>query len=173
MNRILIFLTIFTTFGIILKIDPMQSEQMEARDVSINISSEANEQNPLLQTWKGEYGGYPAFDKVRVKDFIPAFDIAMSTGLSEIQKIADNPEAATFDNTFVPMEKSGQDLSRIIAIYGVWSSTMNSDEFSEVESVVEPKLSAYYDKISQNAKLFSRIETIYRSPGYKSLSPEA
>ena len=173
MNRILIFLTIFTTFGIILKIDPMQSEQMEARDVSISISSEANEQNPLLQTWKGEYGGYPAFDKVRVKDFIPAFDIAMSNGLSEIQKIADNPEAATFDNTFVPMEKSGQDLSRIIAIYGVWSSTMNSDEFSEVESVVEPKLSAYYDKISQNAKLFSRIETIYRSPGYKSLSPEA
>ncbi len=140
-----------------------------------NISSDniSGDLNPLLQPWSGNYGGYPAFDKVQIKDFIPAFEVAMKEGLNEVEKIANNPAPPTFDNTMLELEKSGHSISRLIAIYGVWSSTMNSDEFQNVETTIEPKLSEYSDKISQNSKLFKRIEKIYTSEEYKTLSPEA
>ena len=139
------------------------------------VSSEnvSEDQNPLLQPWSGNYGGYPAFDKVKIKDFLPAFEVAMKEGLNEIEKIANNPAPPTFENTMLELEKSGHSISRLIAIYGVWSSTMNSDEFQNVETIIEPKLSEYSDKIAQNSKLFKRIEKIYNSEEYKTLSTEA
>ena len=139
------------------------------------VSSEnvSEDQNPLLQPWSGNYGGYPAFDKVKIKDFLPAFEVAMKEGLNEIEKIANNPAPPTFENTMLELEKSGHSISRLIAIYGVWSSTMNSDEFQNVETIIEPKLSEYSDKIAQNSKLFKRIEKIYNSEEYKTLSLEA
>ena len=139
------------------------------------VSSEnvSEDQNPLLQPWSGNYGGYPAFDKVKIKDFLPAFEVAFKEGLNEIEKIANNPAPPTFENTMLELEKSGHSISRLIAIYGVWSSTMNSDEFQNVETIIEPKLSEYSDKIAQNSKLFKRIEKIYTSEEYKTLSLEA
>ena len=139
------------------------------------VSSEnvSEDQNPLLQPWSGNYGGYPAFDKVKIKDFLPAFEVAMKEGLNEIEKIANNPAPPTFENTMLELEKSGHSISRLIAIYVVWSSTMNSDEFQNVETIIEPKLSEYSDKIAQNSKLFKRIEKIYNSEEYKTLSLEA
>jgi len=97
----------------------------------------------------------------------------MKEGLNEIEKIANNPAPPTFENTMLELEKSGHSISRLIAIYGVWSSTMNSDEFQNVETIIEPKLSEYSDKIAQNSKLFKRIEKIYNSEEYKTLSLEA
>lgn len=139
----------------------------------VSTDNVSGDLNPLLQPWSGNYGGYPAFDKVKIKDFLPAFEVAMKEGLNEIEKIANNPAPPTFDNTMLELEKSGHSISRLIAIYGVWSSTMNSDEFQNVETIIEPKLSEYSDKISQNSKLFKRIEKIYTSEEYKTLSPEA
>lgn len=69
------------------------------------VSSEnvSEDQNPLLQPWSGNYGGYPAFDKVKIKDFLPAFEVAMKEGLNEIEKIANNPAPPTFENTMLEL----------------------------------------------------------------------
>ncbi|HLZ78920.1 MAG TPA: M3 family peptidase, partial [Sphingomonas sp.] len=56
---------------------------------------------PLLQPWTGPYGGVPAFDRVKVADFEPALKQAMTMQLKEIDAIASNPAAPTFDNTIV------------------------------------------------------------------------
>src|SRR5690554_4559339 len=57
------------------------------------------EENPLLVEWTGPYGGVPPFDRVRVEDFEPALEAAMREQLEEIDRIAANPEAPTFENT--------------------------------------------------------------------------
>jgi peptidyl-dipeptidase Dcp len=118
----------------------------------------------LLAPWKGPYGGVPPFDQVRVADLKPALLDAMGENLAEIDAIAKNPQAPTFDNTIVALERSGRRLSRVSAIYGVWASTMSTTEFQAVEREMQPKLAAFGDKIHQNEALFRRIAAVYESP---------
>ena len=172
MFKTLSLLSVFTIFGFLFN-DIYMNQNNPIPTTVVSTDNVSGDLNPLLQPWSGNYGGYPAFDKVKIKDFLPAFEVAMKEGLNEIEKIANNPAPPTFDNTMLELEKSGHSISRLIAIYGVWSSTMNSDEFQNVETIIEPKLSEYSDKISQNSKLFKRIEKIYTSEEYKTLSPEA
>ncbi|MBK8355857.1 MAG: M3 family metallopeptidase [Saprospiraceae bacterium] len=172
MFKTLSLLSVFTIFGFFFN-DIYMNQNNLIPTTFVSSENVSEDQNPLLQPWSGNYGGYPAFDKVKIKDFLPAFEVAMKEGLNEIEKIANNPAPPTFDNTMLELEKSGHSISRLIAIYGVWSSTMNSDEFQNVETIIEPKLSEYSDKIAQNSKLFKRIEKIYNSEEYKTLSLEA
>lgn len=124
---------------------------------------EKQPKNPLLAEWTGPYGGIPPFDKVRVSDFKPALEAAMAEHLAEIDKIANDKESPTFENTIVALEKAGAQLDRVSTVYGIWSSNMNSDEFSAVEAEMDPKLAAHYDKVTQNTALFKRIETVYNN----------
>jgi peptidyl-dipeptidase Dcp len=128
--------------------------------------------NPLLAKWDGPYGGVLPFDKVKIADFSPALQQAMADNLIEIDTIANDPSAPTFANTFVPLEESGDELNRVQTLFGVWSSSLNTPEFQPIQAEMQPKLAAHYDKITQNAKLFKRIEAVYRSPETKKLTPE-
>ena len=128
--------------------------------------------NPLTQPWTGPYGGVPPFDKVEIADFKPALDEAMAENLKEIDAIANNPAKPTFANTFVPLERSGEMLSRVSRIFGIWSTSLNTDEFQPVQAEMQPKLTAHYDKITQNTALFKRIEAVYNSPGKAKLTKE-
>src|SRR6267378_3978071 len=130
------------------------------------------EPNPLLAQWQGPYGGVPPFDKVQVSLFKPALEAAMTEQLAEVEKIAKDTTAPTFENTIVAMERAGQTLDRVITIYGVWGSTMASPEFQVVQREMAPKLAAFNDKITQNEALFKRIELVYNSPAKKKLSSE-
>ncbi len=117
--------------------------------------------NILLLEWSGEYGGTPAFDKMNIKDIKPAFEKGMEEKLSEIDAITNNTETPTFENTIVPLEKSGKTLDRVFTYYGIWSSNMSSPEFRAIESEMAPILSEFNSKISQNLELFKRIKTVY------------
>ena len=73
---------------------------------------------------------------------------------AEIDAIADNPAAPTFENTIVALEGAGQPLDRVFTYYGIWSSNRSSPEFREIQQRMAPKLSEYGSKITQNERLF-------------------
>ena len=127
---------------------------------------------PLLAAWGGPHGGVPAFDRVRVADFKPALEAAMAENLAEINAIASNPAAPTFENTIAALERSGQTLTRVSTIYDVWSSTLNDATFGAIETEMAPKLAAFNDQITQNPVLFKRIEAVYNSAATKRLTAE-
>ena len=135
-------------------------------------SAAARADMPLLAPWGGPHGGVPAFDKVRVADFKPALTAAMAENLAEINAIATNPAAPTFENTIAAMERAGQTLTRVSAVYDIWSSTLNDPAFAAVETEMAPKLAAFYDQITQNPALFKRIEAVYNAPATKKLTAE-
>ena len=125
---------------------------------------------PMTQAWTGPFGGVPAFDKVKVSDFIPAMTQAMAAELAEVTAIANNKAAPTFENTIIAMEKSGQVSLWVQTFYGIWTSTLSTPEVQKVETTLEPLLAAHYDKIVQNPALFARINAVYNAR--KSLTPE-
>src|SRR2546421_2473560 len=128
--------------------------------------------NRLLTEWVGPYGGVPPFDKVKIEYFKPALEAAMTENLSEIDKIAKDSTAPTFENTIVAMETAGHTLDRVTTVYGIWSGTMSSPDFQAVQREMAPKLAAFNDQITQNEALFKRIETVYNSPDKKTLNAE-
>ncbi|TDE06423.1 M3 family metallopeptidase [Flavobacterium hiemivividum] len=128
--------------------------------------------NPLLQKWKGPYGGVPAFNEYKIADIKPAFDVAIKERLAEIDAIANNPKPPTFENTIAQMERSGKTFRRVSTVYGIFSSNLNSPEFVPIQSEVGPMLASLSNKIYQNKKLFERIETLYNSAQKSKLTKE-
>ena len=128
--------------------------------------------NALLKPFSGPYQGVPHFDKMDLALLEPAVDIAMADNLKEIEAIANNPAKPTFENTIVALEKSGAALDRIFTYYGIWSANLSSPEFRDIQSRVVPKYSAYSSKITQNTKLFKRIQAVYEGEEFQKLTPE-
>ncbi|WP_167852031.1 M3 family metallopeptidase [Hymenobacter elongatus] len=128
--------------------------------------------NPLLAPWAGPYGGIPPFDKVTVSQFEPALEAGMAQNLAEIQAIATNAQAPTFDNTIAALERAGQRLDEIQTVYGIWSGTLSTPEVQAIQRKMAPRMAAFTDQISQNEPLFRRVETLYNSPDKKKLTPE-
>jgi peptidyl-dipeptidase Dcp len=144
----------------------------EINDESAAPTSTANETNPLLTLWAEPYGGVPPFDKVKIEYFKPALEAAMAENLAEIDKIAGDRSAPTFENTIAAMERTGKTLSRVGIIYSIWNGTMSSPEMRNVEREMGPKLAAFNDKITQNEALFKRIEAVYNAREKSNLTPE-
>ena len=117
--------------------------------------------NTLLQEWTGDYQGVPAFDKMQVSDIKEAVEKGMELQLKEVDAIANNTEAPTFESTIIAMESAGKTLDRVFTYYGILSSNMSSAEFRAIQAELAPKLSDFQSKISQNEKLFQRIKAVY------------
>jgi peptidyl-dipeptidase Dcp len=135
-------------------------------------ASAAGAGNPLLAPWTGPFGGVPPFEKAEVKDFKPALEAAMAEQLAEIDRIAGDPAPPTFENTIAAQERAGRALERVITLYGVFGGTMSTPEFQAVEREMAPKLAAFGDRITQNAKLFARIKTVYDAREASNLTAE-
>ena len=139
---------------------------------AVNVNEIEHAKALLLAKWQGPYQGSPAFDRVSLMGLIPAIEAGMQINLDEIDAIANNPDAPTFENTIVAMEKTGSDLGRVLTYWGIWSSNQSSPEFRKIQEEMAPKLSVFFSKINQNEKLFIRIQTVYNSDEVKMLTPE-
>ena len=128
--------------------------------------------NALLAEWTGPYGGVPAFDKMDLDDLKPALETGMERSLADIHAIANTTEPPTFENTILAMERSGSDLDRVFAFWGLWSGNLSTPEFREIQGEMAPRLAEYRSKITQNSALFARIKAVYEGEETKSLRPD-
>ncbi|WP_306391487.1 M3 family metallopeptidase [Telluria beijingensis] len=104
---------------------------------------------------------FPAWDKIRNEHFAPAYAEAMRQHVAEIDKIANNKAAPTFENTIVAMERAGRMLSRVSTAFGTLSGSYTNDTLIALGREMAPKLSQHSDAIRLNGKLYQRIKTLY------------
>ena len=105
---------------------------------------------------------YPAFDKIKDEHFLPAYAAGMREQLREIDGIANNPKPATFDNTIVAMERSGQLLTRVATTFSNLQGANTNDKLDEIDREMSPKLAAHNDAIFLNAKLYAARQVAVR-----------
>lgn len=137
-----------------------------------SVTKDAAAQNPLMTKSMLQYQA-PDFSQIKDEHFMPAFTRGMAEQLSEIEAIANNSAAPTFENTLVAMEKTGQLLTRVSRVFFNLASTDSNPERRDIQKEIAPKLAGHYDNINLNAKLFERIETLYNKRAELSLDPEA
>lgn len=115
----------------------------------------------------------PPFDKIKNEDFQPAIEAGMAQQQAEVTAIADNPDAPTFENTLVALEKSGQLLDRVLSAFSGVTGANTNDTLQKVRTLESPKLAAHRDFIYLNTKLFARVEAIYKQRATLKLVPES
>ena len=116
--------------------------------------------NPFAQRSTLEYE-LPPFADIKKEHYLPAFYEGCKQQLAEVQAILDTPGAATFENTIVALEKSGQMLMRTLLVFFNKSSSDTSDALDAIEEEMAPKLAAHQDSINLNPALFKRIKDLY------------
>jgi len=114
----------------------------------------------------------PDFAAIKEEHYLPAFYAGCTEQLSEIEQILNSPGAATFENTIVAMEKSGQILKRMLLVFYNKSSSDTNDALDAIEEELAPKLAAHQDAIQLNPALFARIESLYKAREASNLSSE-
>lgn len=118
--------------------------------------------NPFLTEWDTPYG-IPPFDQFQIEDYIPAIEAGISQQEKEIKAITDNPDAPTFENTILPLELSGDILSKVS---GVLYNITETDQTPELDSVMDaaiPLMTAHEDNISFNKDLYKRVAAIWNA----------
>jgi peptidyl-dipeptidase Dcp len=117
--------------------------------------------------------GAPPFDKIKDADYQPAIEAGMAQQLAEINKIADNPAAPTFENTLVAMERSGRLLARASAVFNGVNQANTNPVLQKAKTALAPQMAAHLDAIRLNKKLFERIAAIYNKRDALKLDPES
>ncbi|MFT3869521.1 MAG: M3 family metallopeptidase [Nibricoccus sp.] len=128
--------------------------------------------NPLL-TGSDLQFGYPRFDRIRNEHYRPAYTQGMADHLREVEVIANQSEAPTFDNTIAALERSGQLFASVSRIFDGINSTDTNPEMEAIEQEMAPKLAAHADAILLNLRIFSRIAALYARRTELKLDPES
>ncbi len=126
----------------------------------------------MLAPWTGPHGGAPAFDKVRIEDFKPAFEAAMAEQRANIGAIVASQAPPSFANTIAALEDSSRALDRVTTYFFVHTNTLNDKAMQAVAQEMSPKLAAFGDEIVQNPALFSRVKAVYDAREHSGLTPE-
>lgn len=112
------------------------------------------------------------FSKISNADYEPAIDRGIEMAKAEIDAIANNPDAPTFENTVVALDRSGQQLNKVLNIFFPILSADADDELMEISMRVTPKLSDYSTSIILNENLWKRIKSVYDNRASLTLTPE-
>jgi peptidyl-dipeptidase Dcp len=116
---------------------------------------------------------YPRFDQIKDSDYAPAFEEGMRQQRAEMDAIANDPEAPTFENTIVAMERSGQLLTRVSNVFFNLAGANTNDAMKAVQREMSPKLAAHSDAINLNPKLFARVKALYDNRAATTMDPES
>jgi peptidyl-dipeptidase Dcp len=113
----------------------------------------------------------PPFADIREEHYLPAFERGMAEQLDEIARITSATEPPTIENTLVALERSGQLLERVSAVFHNQTSADTNKNLQRIEADIAPRLAAHSDAIHLNADLYSRVKRLYDSRD--SLGPDA
>ena len=117
-------------------------------------------ENPFLHAYGTPHETVP-FNRIELNDYEPAIREGMNEEDREIERITDNTEPPTFENTILALENSGALLERVTTVFFKLMSAETCDEMDALAEKMMPELSEHSNNISLNPKLFSRIKQVY------------
>ena len=126
----------------------------------IAVSAADLEGNPFLAEWDTPFG-VPPFSEIDVEHYMPATKAGILDLRAEIAAIVDNPEPATFENTIVALDISGNQLGKVANTFGNITGTDTTDALRDLETKIYPMLTREFNAIQFNAALFERVKSVY------------
>lgn len=121
-------------------------------------------QNPFLVPYNTPHDTVP-FDKIRLEDYEEAFMEGIRRDNEQIDKIINNPEKPTFDNTIVTSDEDKEGyydlLGRVSAVFFNLMSAETNDEMDALAQKLQPILTQHSNDVRLNPRLFERIRQVH------------
>lgn len=133
--------------------------------------TEKMEINPLLQKPTNEYG-IVDFEKIKIEDYMPAFEEAMRLQNEKIAEIVANKDEATFENTIEAYEYSGELYNQVSSVFYALLSAMSDDKMQELAEKLASITTKHNADILYNEQLFKKVETVYKNKENLALNTE-
>lgn len=140
--------------------EPTMTDQTDTKAATETTAAPAARVNPLFRASTLPFMA-PPFDQIKDEDYQQAIEAGMVKHQQEISAIADSAEPASFENTIVAMERSGQDLFRAYKIFSNLTNSTTNDTLRAADEALSPKIAEHQDAIYLNGKLFARVKAVY------------
>ncbi|WP_448810098.1 M3 family metallopeptidase [Agromyces bauzanensis] len=127
--------------------------------------------NPFLEPSPLPYR-LPLFGLVRTEHYREAIVAGMAEQRAEVEAIAADPTAPTFENTLVALERSGSLLRRVLPVFENASSSDANEAIDALDAELAPRLSAHRDAIRLDPRLFARIDALHEARDQLGLEPD-
>lgn len=137
----------------------------------ITFSSIQAMENPFYKNYKTQFE-IPPFSEIEEKHFMPAYFKGMEEHNNEIEQIIQNTEKPSFENVIIAMERSGELLDKVNAVFFNLSGSATNKKLQEIEKEISPKLSQHYDSISLNPYIFKKVSLLWEDVDNLNLSKE-
>jgi len=131
----------------------------------------AKSDNPFFETYKNKYGA-PPFDKIKNEHYMPAFKEGIKLQSAEVDSIAGNKDAPTFDNTIAKLDFSGVLLKKVSSVFFNLYSCNTNEGMEKIANEITPILSEHNDNIYLNEKLFARVKSLFDNRSKLGLTAE-
>ena len=139
--------------------------------ILITFSSIQAMENPFYKNYKTQFK-IPPFSEIEEKHFMPAYFKGMEEHNNEIEQIIQNTEKPSFENVIIAMERSGELLDKVNAVFFNLSGSATNEKLQEIEKEISPKLSQHYDSISLNPYIFKKVSLLWEDVDNLNLSQE-
>lgn len=140
-----------------------------------NISERTEQVNPFFLPYDTPHGTAP-FNCISLADYEEAMMEGIRRDNEHIEKIINNPEEPTFENTIIPEDEvEGRKhyydlLSRVESVFFNMLSAETNDEMDALAQKMNPILTKHSNDLSLNPKLFERVKYVYEH--HRELTPE-
>ncbi|MBA4154958.1 M3 family metallopeptidase [Flavobacterium sp.] len=125
----------------------------------------------LTEVFQTKHNTAP-FSQIKLEDYKPAFEAAITKAKAEIDAIINNPNVPTFENTIEALDYSGEAIDRLSSIFFNLNSAETCDEMQKIAQEVSPLLTAFSNDISLNEDLFKRVKSVYNQKDKLTLTTE-
>ena len=135
--------------------------------------SEQQHKNPFFEQYNTVHETVP-FGDFTLADVEEAFVEGIKRDDELIEKITNNPEKPTFDNTIIYREEGKEHYYSVLdkvstAFFNLLSADTN-DEMDQLAQKIQPMLTKHANDVTLNPKLFERIKYVHRH--HRKLTPE-
>jgi len=127
----------------------------------IVVTAEELEGNPFMTDWSSAEYGVPPFKDIKDEHFMPAIKHGILLARDEIATVINNPEAPSFENTILPLDRSGAFVSKVAYTFSNINGTDTNDTLQDLASEIWPMLTREGDAVSLNPDLYARVKTVY------------
>ena len=127
--------------------------------------------NPILAEWTSPFG-MPPFAAIEAAHYEPAYGVAIAAHRAELNAIADNPAAPTFDNTVAAFDRSGRLYQKVERLFENLTASETSPALQAAERALAAPVAAHLNAIYTHSALFARIDSVYHQRAALGLNAE-
>ena len=127
-----------------------------------NNAAQTERKNPFFEPYNTPHDTVP-FNRIEIGDYEEAFIEGIRRDDEEIEKLVNDPETPTFENTIVRVDnENGENyydlLSRVSTVFSCMLSAETCDELDALAQKMSPILTKHANDVKLNKRLFERIK---------------